>query len=103
MEEFYNSSKPMSLDHDKTARELLVCRNLMDRWAADDYVDQELEEVRNKFNYKRLYGTNAFKTSYSPLLKKELDRLYKKKNELRKYDLELFCSILKRKLVTWWD
>jgi hypothetical protein len=105
-----------SVNAEKTARKCQIMRNLLRRIARDEQVyDYLMEEVRQKYGEndwvfiksERMNGFTRIANSNpkydSDEYYKDVKRVYKKEQQLKQRDLEMFAKLFVRDIKHFWD
>lgn len=83
--------------HLKTAKELRIFAELLDRVMKDEY-------TKDKLNYIKGKGLGRFESKPNTLPSYKCPRsFYKLTGQQRKHELELASKIMSRKLLSWWN
>lgn len=103
MEDLFRGPDAMHVGAELDAKHLMILRNLLTRIREDSYstpwegwYDEMLDQTGDGLGFlQRVQGTERWL--------KKMKRASKREDELRRYDLELFCKLFRKHLFEFWD
>lgn len=113
MYKFYSSDKAWSEDAPKVAEQIKEALRLLDKFMNYDYLHEALAEFYKKYpDYKWEIKTEP--SSYGEGYRKIIDndtpeqkillrQCFKKEQELKEHDYDLFFDLLRNNIQSWWD
>lgn len=100
MEEFYSSKYAISVDSEKCAEEIHICKLLCDRLIADNYHDMLGREIRMYPNDKGVLQFETLNEGCQFGISKDWQHY---ESYMQNQDLRYLCEILQKHLFSWWD
>jgi hypothetical protein len=117
MEKFYRSEHAVSADADKVAREIQICRVLIERLLKDEYAEVEFDKLYKKWGEPSL-RTEPYNEELSQLFidyenvktkedeekfRKEFKYVIQLEGNRRERDISFLFEVLSKRIEGWWD